>query len=78
MNGYIDQAKQATLCAAAASSVSQSVRLTQSVLLLGRWVGVNRAFSVHVLDGVVDCNEESEGGRDKCGKESITKERARA
>lgn len=76
MNGYIDQAKQATLCAAAASSVSQSVRLTQSVL--GRSVGVNRAFSVHVLDGVVDCNEESEGGRDKCGKESITKEPARA
>lgn len=64
MNGYIDQAKQATLCAAAASSVSQSVRLTQSVLLLGRSVGVNRAFSVHVLDGVVDCNEESEGGRE--------------
>lgn len=61
MNGYIDQAKQATLCAAAASSVSQSVRLTQSVLV-GRSVGVNRAFSVHVLDGVVDCNEESEGG----------------
>lgn len=47
------------------SLIRQSVSPSHSVSPTPRSVvGVNRAFSVHVLDGVVDCNEESDGGRD--------------